>query len=94
MSYSSHKRYSLFKIGLVAGDGYTVDMHGPYFSDSISNNTVILRHDMNRDGDNLRLWVQNGDIFVVDRGYRDAVAFLNVLNLNCEMLPLLARNQK
>lgn len=42
----------------------------------------------------IRNWIQDYDIFVVDRGYRDAVEFLNNLNLNCEIPPFLPRGQR
>lgn len=94
-SYSPHKKYTLLKAGLiVAPDGYILDIHGPYFSDARNNDANILIHELNDDAQSLRNWVQDGDIFVVDRGYRDAVQFLEGLNLNCEIPPFLPRGQR
>lgn len=94
-SYSSHKKYTLLKAGLiVAPDGYIVDIHGPYFSDSRNNDASILIREMRDEQQEIRNWIQDYDIFVVDRGYRDAVEFLNNLNLNCEIPPFLPRGQR
>lgn len=94
-SYSSHKHYTLFKAGLiVAPDGYIVDVHGPYFSDARNNDAAILLSEMEHDRNNIHQWVQNNDVFVVDRGYRDAVEFLENLQLNVEIPSMLPRNQR
>lgn len=94
-SYSMHKKYTLLKVGLVvAPDGYILDVHGPYFSDSRNNDASILRNDMNQDRANLRHWVREGDIFVVDRGYRDALEFLHGLELDSQMPALLRPGQR
>ena len=79
---------------VVAPDGYIVDVHGPYFSDSRNNDASILLNEMPDHQNNLRQWLDDGDIFVVDRGYRDSVEFLEGLNLNCEIPPFLPRNQR
>jgi len=98
-SFCKHKHYTLLKCGLVtAPDGHILDVHGPYFSDARNNDAAIIRDDfnrqINRDRGNLRDWVRENDIFIPDRGYRDAVEFLEGLGLNYEMPPLLPRNQR
>lgn len=54
---------------------------------------VILLRNALEDEDNNRLlqWLEDGDIFIVDRGYRDSVELLENLNLNCEIPPFLPR---
>ena len=94
-SFSTHKNYNLLKAGLiVAPDGYIASVHGPYFSDVRSNDAQILIKEINEDHDNIRDWLDNGDIFVMDRGYRDAIEFLEDLNINCEMPSILPRGQR
>lgn len=44
-----------------------------------TNDVEILRHEFERDGNSLRNWFQDGDIVLVDRGYRDAIPFLRLL---------------
>ncbi|CAH1108259.1 unnamed protein product [Psylliodes chrysocephalus] len=49
---------------------------------------------MQIDINNLRGWVNEGNIFVVDRGYRDAVEFLKNLGFCCDIPPNLPRGQR
>jgi 3-deoxy-D-arabino-heptulosonate 7-phosphate (DAHP) synthase len=39
-------------------------------------------------------WLREGDIVVVDRGFRDSVEFLNDLGIKTEMPVFLKRGQK
>ena len=76
-SYSMHKGRHVIKPALVvAPDGYIPDIHGPYFSDSRNNNASMLENEFQMDAADLRKWFQNGDIFIVDRGYRDVLPLL------------------
>lgn len=85
-SYSQHKRRHLLKPTLVvAPDGYILAIFGPYFSDSANNDAQILQNELQRDGNSLRNWFQNNDIILVDRGYRDAVPFLQQLGIDHRM---------
>lgn len=94
-SFSTHKGRHLLKPELlVAPDGYILDIHGPYFSDSRNNDAQILRNEFDRDADGLGQWVEEGDIFVVDRGYRDVTELLQRLGIQYEMPVLLARGQR
>lgn len=81
-SYSIHKGRHLLKPTLIlAPDGYILSILGPYFSDSYNNDAIILQNEFERDAENLRNWFHNGGIFLVDRGYRDAIPFLNRLGI-------------
>ncbi|KAL6265721.1 hypothetical protein P5V15_002523 [Pogonomyrmex californicus] len=53
---------------IVALDGYILTIQGPYFSDSRNNDAEIFRNEYARDNDAMKVWFQDGDIFVVDRG--------------------------
>jgi len=88
-----HKDRHLIKPALVvAPDGYILDIHGPYFSDSRNNDASMLQNEMDAAG--LREWFNNGDIFIVDRGYSDALPFLENLGINYKMLALLQQGQR
>ena len=78
----------------MAADGFILDIQGPYFSDVKNNDASILKNEMQQDNNRLRQWVMEDDIFVVDRGYRDSVQFLEDLHLNVKMPPLLGRNRR
>jgi hypothetical protein len=90
-SYCVHKHHTLLKPALVVGpDGYILDVHGPYFSDSRNNDASMLQREFERDVNGLRAWFREGDIFVVDRGYRDAIPLLEALGISIEMPSSLA----
>lgn len=95
-SFSTHKRYYLVKPALlVAPNGYILDIHGPYFSDNANNDAAMLTNEMLKEGDNnLREWFQEGDIVVLDRGYRDVQDLLENRGVMVKMPPILANNQK
>jgi len=69
----------------VAPDGYILNIMGPYFSNCHNNDANILTHEFERDVEGVRNWFQNEDIFLVDRGYRDAVPLLRRLGIQVEM---------
>lgn len=95
MSYSSQKHYNLVKPGLmVAPDGYILDIHGPYFSDNRNNDAAMLQNELEDDDRGYTNWFQNGDIFILDRGYRDSEPVLQQLGIQMKMPPFLERNQK
>ncbi|EZA55665.1 hypothetical protein X777_04307 [Ooceraea biroi] len=92
-SFSMHKGHHLIKPALiVAPDGYILDIHGPYFSDSRNNNASMIENEM--DATELREWFNNGDIFIVVRGYSDALPFLENLGINCKLPALLQQGQR
>ena len=94
-SYSMHKNRHLLKPSLVvAPDGFILSIFGPYFSDTRNNDASILQHAFENDADSLREWLHNGDIVLVDRGYRDAIPFLERLGIEHKMPALLQQGQK
>lgn len=67
-SFSRHKGRHLVKpVLMVAPDGYILDIHGPYFSDSYNNDAAMLRNELQNDEDIIN-WFREGDIAIVDRG--------------------------
>lgn len=85
-SFSLHKKKHLLKPTTVMGtDGYFLDVFGPYFSDFYNNDAAILQDKLNDDQNDLRNWIQNGDIFIVDRGYRDATGLLEAFGIDHKM---------
>ncbi|XP_043480300.1 uncharacterized protein LOC122509998 [Leptopilina heterotoma] len=94
-SFCVHKSKHLVKPSvLVASDGYILDIQGPYFSNAKNNDAKILIKEFQRDINGMRRWIQPEDIFVVDRGYRDAIPFLDRVGIVPKMPPLLDRNQR
>lgn len=94
-SYCVHKgRHLLKPTVIVATDGYILGILGPYFSDSRNNDAAILRNELERDAQELAHWFQNGDIFLIDRGYRDVAPLLQRMGINYKMPSMLERGQR
>lgn len=79
---------------LVASDGYILDVHGPYFADTRNNDAALLQKELEDRNGPFRQWLEDGDIFIADRGYRDAVPFMNNINLEIKIPPFLQQNQR
>ena len=93
-SYSVYKGRHLVKsVMMTAPAGYILDIHGPYFADGRNSDASILIDQFGKDIDNINEWFQNGDIFLVDRGYRDAMQFLENQRYNVQMLPVIEGNE-
>ncbi|KAJ8941460.1 hypothetical protein NQ318_016900 [Aromia moschata] len=76
-SYCVHKGRHLLKPAIfVAPNGYILDIQGPYFSNAANNDANILANRLGQDEDVMREWLQEGDIFILDRGYRDVIPLL------------------
>jgi 3-deoxy-D-arabino-heptulosonate 7-phosphate (DAHP) synthase len=79
---------------VVSTTGHIISSLGPYFSDGKNNDANILIHDLKTNAEDLSNWLREGDIVVVDRGFRDSVEFLNDLGIKTEMPVFLKRGQK
>lgn len=91
-SFCLHKGRHLVKPALlVAPDGYILTVQGPYFSDSRNNDAQILINEFETDVAGIREWLQEGDILVVDRGYRDAEEYLREFGLEVRIPHTLER---
>ena len=94
-SYWLHKNRHLLKpILIVAPTGYILDIFGPYFSDARNNDAEVLREEFERDAGILANWFQNGDIILVDRGYRDAIPLLQRHGIDHRMPALTQPGQR
>lgn len=82
-SFSMHKGRHLDKpVLLVSPSGRILDVHGPYFADGRNNDASILIEEMSKDRSELREWCRTGDIFLVDRGYRNSLDFLQGIGIS------------
>lgn len=93
-SFSIHKYSHLIKPELfVASDGYILAIQGPYFADHSNNDAKMLQHGFETDPD-MDAWFQNGDIMILDRGYRDVIQYLERKGITGRMPNLLDRSKK
>lgn len=90
-SFSGQKKVPLCKpFTLYTTDGYIVDMLGPYFANQ--NDAEILKSVI-EDSNSLRKFLKEGDIFVLDRGFRDIKDILEKENFRV-LMPALKGKRK
>lgn len=78
---------------VVSTSGYFVSVIGPYQSDAQNNDAKILKYMFAHDKEEKVNWVKDGDVFVVDRGFRDSVDFLSDIGIKTEMPAFLKKRQ-
>lgn len=94
-SYSLHKNRPLVKPMMVCSTtGYILGVFGPYYADYRNNDSAITKHIFERNLDNIKTWLKDDDILVVDRGFRDCREFLHELGLKTEMPHFLPKGRK
>ncbi len=93
LSYSLQKKYNLVKPFLIcAPDEYIIDIYGPF--PATWNDATILETIMNTD-DDLKKLLLDGDYFILDRGFRDALKTLKEKYKLETMMPcFLSRDKK
>ncbi|XP_063418005.1 uncharacterized protein LOC134700555 [Mytilus trossulus] len=79
---------------VVTTTGYFVTVLGPYFADCKNNDAAILKHMLNTNVEDIKEWVQDNDVFVVDRGFRDSLELLDDLGIKSQMPSFLTKGQK
>ncbi|XP_052078126.1 uncharacterized protein LOC127716083 [Mytilus californianus] len=95
MSYSMHKHRPLVKPMIIVGtDGYILSILGPYFADGHNNDASITKHAITNNLENITAWLQDDDICIVDRGFRDAVQYLEDQGYMVKMPVCLVKGKK
>ena len=79
---------------IISTTGYFITALGPYFADTKNNDASILSSIMTRNLEEIKQWIQAHDVFVVDRGFRDAVHLLHELGIQAEIPSFLNRGDK
>lgn len=67
---------------IVSTTGYFVSVLGPYIARN--NDATILNHIMRSKLEDIRSWVQEDDICVVDRGFRDSLDYLEQMKIKAK----------
>lgn len=94
-SFSMHKGRPLVKpMMIVTTTGYILEVLGPFYADGQNNDAAIITAHMNAAAENLKSWLREKDVIVVDRGFRDSVEMLEGLDLIVKMPHFLPKNQK
>lgn len=77
-TYSMHKHRPLLKFMiLVATDGHIIDVVGPYISNGHNNDASITQDIFTRNLNEICDFFEEDDLFVVDRGFRDSLDFMD-----------------
>ena len=67
---------------IVSTTGYITSVLGQYLSDKKNNDAKTLTHAIKTNAEEMTSWLQEDDVLVVDRGFRDV---LDDLGLRMEM---------
>lgn len=96
-SYSLHKYRNLVKPFLiVCADGYIIDVTGPYpavTSDSDIMEKILQNHDEPIEDGAFHYFFESGDIFILDRGFRDSISLIESHGYVAHMPPSKSPNE-
>jgi hypothetical protein len=94
-TFNLHKKRSLIKpMMMVTTTGYIIAIFGPFFSDYNNNDASILKHVMVNNYEDFLNWIKEGDIMILDRGFRDSIGVLKTFGIDAAMPSFLGKNQK
>lgn len=94
-SYNMHKHRNLVTpMVFVTTTGYILSVIGPYYSDGKNNDANILNHIIQNNLEEVKDWLREDDIMIVDRGFRDSVDLLSKLGVKTEMPSCLKHGEK
>ena len=94
-SYCLRKHRPLLKpMMIVSTTGYIITVLGPYLADAKNNDSSILNHSLQSNTKDIKRWIKEEDVFVVDRGFRDSESLLQDLGMNVQMPAFLQKGQK
>lgn len=92
-SFSFHKGRPLVKpMVIVSTSGYYLSVLGPYLAKS--NDAAILNHIMKTNKEDVLNWVEENDVFIVDRGFRDSMSYLEELGIKAVMPAFMSKGEK
>lgn len=66
-------------------DGYILSVEGPYLADGKNNDAAIADSIFKRNQGQILDWLQDEDVIVVDRGFRDVVGTIVQLGFKVEI---------
>ncbi|VDI49857.1 Hypothetical predicted protein [Mytilus galloprovincialis] len=71
-TYSMHKNRPLVKPMIIVGsDGYILSVLGPYYANGHNNDASITKHLFKTNAEDIKKWIKDDDVLVVDRGFRE-----------------------
>ncbi|CAF3303856.1 unnamed protein product [Rotaria sp. Silwood2] len=89
------KKQSLVKpMVMTTTTGYILIIFGPFYSDFHNNDASILKHVMLNNYEDILNWVQENDIMILDRGFRDSLGVLKALGIDAAMPSFLGTGRR
>ena len=79
------KRLLVKSMVTTTATGYILTIFGLFYSDFHNNDTSILKHVMLNNNEDILNWMQESDIMVLGRGFRDSLGVLKVLGIDAAM---------
>ena len=90
-TYSGHKSRQLIKfMSIVLPDGYVLDTIGPFMSDGKNNDAGMTQYIIDFCNTFIE-WLQEEDVTVLDRGFRDVIGALENIGIDCKMPAYLSK---
>ena len=85
-TYSGHKFRSLVKFMICCStDGYMIEFVGPYLCNGNNNDANITQDIFEKNYDDISQFFYRNDVFVVDRGFRDSLNYLDSKGFKYQM---------
>ena len=85
-TYSGHKFRSLVKFMICCStDGFMIECIGPYLCNGNNNDANITQDVFVKNYDDICQFFQRNDVFVVDRGFRDSLDYLDSKGFKYQM---------
>ncbi|XP_061168891.1 uncharacterized protein LOC133178157 [Saccostrea echinata] len=94
-SFSMQKHRHLVKpMMIVSTTGYIIAAIGPYLADGKNSDPKILNHIFATNVQEIKSWIKEDDIMIVDRAFRDSAGVLSEIGINMDMPSFLKKGQK
>ena len=75
-------------------NGYILTIFRPFYSDFHNTDASILKHVMLSNYEAILSWVQDNDIMILDRGFRDSLGLLKAFGIDAAMPSFLGRERE
>ena len=93
--FNMQKKRSLVKsMVTTTANGYILTIFGPFYSDFHNNDASILKYVLLNNYEDILNWMQESDIMVLRRGFRDSLGVLKVLGIDAAMPSFLGTDRQ
>jgi hypothetical protein len=94
-TFSAHKKKNLLKFMIIcATDGYMLAVIGPYICNGKNNDASIILDIFKNNINELENYFEMNDVFIVDRGFRDSLEYLETKGYKTQMPTFLGKRKQ